>query len=488
MDIRSLYFGKASAENEVATDPDRFLLTYLDRWNVPDQIDTQGKFLVLGPKGSGKSAAANYVGLTWSKKFGDHAVFRTTVDFDELNRTQSPLYSLDKKLVSQEVTALTDSAWKLFIGIRILESLAQDNACNLGRDPQLLRLLNDLKSAGLTSDDYPQVLRKVREKKGTFSIPKIVSGEVKSTETDSLSPGQLGDAIVGLVTNSSTPNRHILAIDGLDKAIGENDAYWRTLAALVRVGDVVTRRLRESGNNSVHLIIMCRTDVFRRISFADSAKIAADSGIHISWGAEMQNPREVALWEYVAQKAQVDPDELIATLPEFLKVGRGRGKNITSTQYVLQFTRYTPRDMSLLFTAVQGRVRHSGQVTAEQLRAGADSFATSYLLPEITSEAAGLLPSEVIGRLPRMLNSLPATVFDRDDLTKAMTEVQISDLVTPDDLGEYLFLQGAIGNFRPQVRYVQFYHRRDTYDFNPRGPWILHTGLAYALNIPFSGS
>jgi hypothetical protein len=113
----------------------------------------------------------------------------------------------------------------------------------------------------------------------TFSLPKILGGEAKSTETDSLSPGQLGDAIIDLVANSSTPNRHILAIDGLDKAIGENDAYWRTLAALVRVGDVVTRRLREAGNNGVHLIIMCRTDVFRRISFADSAKIAADSEV-----------------------------------------------------------------------------------------------------------------------------------------------------------------------------------------------------------------
>lgn len=142
--------------------------------------------------------------------------------------------------------------------------------------------------------------------------------------------------------------------------------------------------------------------------------------------------------------------------------------------------------MSLLFTAIQARARNSGRVSAEQLRAGAESFATSYLLPEITSEATGLLPSEAIAKLPRILNSLPATIFDHDDLANAMDEAQISGLVSADDLGEYLFLQGALGNYRPQVRYVQFYHRRDTYDFNPRGPWILHTGLAYALNIPFS--
>jgi hypothetical protein len=56
MDFTHMYFGKASAEREIASDRDRFLRTYLDRWNLPQQIRDHDKFLVLGPKGSGKSA------------------------------------------------------------------------------------------------------------------------------------------------------------------------------------------------------------------------------------------------------------------------------------------------------------------------------------------------------------------------------------------------------------------------------------------------
>jgi len=315
MDFTHLYFGKASAEREIASDRDRFLRTYLDRWNLPRQIRDHEKFLVLGPKGSGKSAASYYVELKWKQELGESAVFSNSVDFDELNRTQTPLYSLDKKLVSEEVSTLTDTAWKLFIGIRLLDSLIADQACSLGRDPQVLKFVENLRQAGLASDDYPQVLRRIRERKGSISVPiisSLVSGELASTESDSLSPVQLGDAILNLVEAAETKNVHLLSIDGLDKAIAEHEAYWRTLAALVRVGDTITRKLQLSRNRDIYIIIMCRSDVFRRIKFSDAPKIASDSGIQMEWGAEAQNPRDVLLWEYIGQKAETDLNHLLS--------------------------------------------------------------------------------------------------------------------------------------------------------------------------------
>jgi hypothetical protein len=67
-----------------------------------------------------------------------------------------------------------------------------------------------------------------------------------------------------------------------------------------------------------------------------------------------------------------------------------------------------------------------------------------------------------------------------------MGEAGIKGEISADNFGEYLFLQGAIGNYRQASGYVQFYHRRNTAGFDRRGPWMLHTGLAYALNIPFA--
>jgi hypothetical protein len=248
----------------------------------------------------------------------------------------------------------------LFIGIRLLDSLVADNACNLCRDSQVLKFIDDLRKTGLASDDYPQVLRRVRQRQGSISFPKFVSAEFGSTDSDSLSPGQLGDAVLKVVEGAETPNRHLLSIDGLDKAIGENDAYWRTLAALIRVGDSICRRLQLVTNQSVYILIMCRSDVFRRIRFSDAPKIASDSGVQMEWGTEAQKPLDVQLWDYIACKAQVDIDAMLSMLPEYIEV-RG-GNRIYTPKYLLEFTRYTPRDMSLLFTSIQRRLIPTGKL------------------------------------------------------------------------------------------------------------------------------
>jgi hypothetical protein len=482
IDVTRMYFGKAAAEREVSSNPERFLQTYLDRWNLIREIADHEKFLVLGPKGAGKSAAAYFVDLSWKRDFGESAVFSNSVDFDQLNRTQSPLSSINKKLVSEEVAALTDTAWKLFIGVRLLDSLISDNACDLSRDPQVLQLVDELRKAGLASDDYPQVLRKVRERKGTLKIP-IISIDQTVKESESVSVGQSGDAIIDLVAAARTPNRHLLAIDGLDKAIGENDAYWRTLAALIRVGDAICRKMILQNNRNVYLMIMCRSDVFRRVTFADSAKVAADSGIYMEWGAELQDPREPVLWDYLATKAQVEKQQIFDILPNHVRTGNHSRDTI---KYLLDFTRYTPRDMTELFKSIQRQALTYRPLSVDQVRAAADNFARNHLLNEIISESVGLVSGVVTSRLEQLINCLPSVTFTKDDLRRAMEESEISDHISGGDLGEYLFLQGAIGNYRPSRGYIQFYHRRNTAGFDSRGPWMLHTGLAYALNIPFS--
>jgi len=477
----SLYFGRAAAENEVHEDPERFLASYLDRYNLPQRVENHELFLLLGPKGSGKSASAWFVALTWERSLGQHALFHKYVDFDELNRTETPLASLDKKLVSADIAYLTDSAWRLFIGIRLLESLADDPLSGVNVDGRAQKLLAGLRDAGLASNDYPKVLRRVREKRGIAGLGSYLGASATSTETDSLSAAQIAEAVMKLVADDQTPNRHLLSIDGLDKAITQNDAYWQTLAALIRVGDQINRQLARTRH--AYVMIMCRSDVFRRVAFADGPKIAADSSETIEWAAEASKPQDVELWAYVAKKANITTGELFAYLPRAVRVGDSGG--IATDEYMLQFTRYTPRDMSVLFRQLQ-RTGGNEVIQGSTVRSAADQFARKHLLQEILAEATGLLPQSVIDRIPSVLSSLKHT-FSRERFEKAIADAGIADKITASELGEYLFLQGAIGNYRPDEGYVQFYHRRDAYTYSARGPWILHTGLTYALNVPWSG-
>ncbi|WP_426724914.1 P-loop ATPase, Sll1717 family [Curtobacterium flaccumfaciens] len=480
-DFQTLYFGRASAENEVHEDEDRFLRTYLDRYSLPARVASHEIFLLLGPKGSGKSASAWFVALTWKQELAPQVLYHKYVDFDELNRTETPLSSLDKKLVSADVAFLTDSAWRLFLGVRLLESLAQDSESTVANDPSALRLLDQLREAGLASDDYPNVLRRVRERKIFAGISSTLGETRVEVDTGVLSAGQIGDAIVRLVMNDKTPNRHLLSIDGLDKAITQNDAYWQTLAALIRVADQINRRLARTTH--AYVMVMCRSDVFRRVAFADGPKIAADSSETIEWGAEAARPREVELWNYLARKSGLSEGELFRYLPRSVKVGEQGA--VSTDRYILDFTRYTPRDMSVLFRQLQ-KTSASAPIQGAEVRKAADQFASTHLLQEILAEANGLLPPLVIDRIPNVLTGLRRT-FNKQQFDAAIRSAGIEEFTDSQRLGEYLFLQGALGNYRPDVQYVQFYHRRDAYTFSARGPWILHTGLAYALNLPWSG-
>ncbi|WP_157987630.1 P-loop ATPase, Sll1717 family [Jiangella endophytica] len=481
--FRSLYFGLAAAENEVAKDPERFRRTYFDRWSLAEKVADHERFLILGPKGAGKSAAAAFVSLKWEAQLGEPSIFAKHVDFDELNRTQSPLTSLDHKLVSGEMNSMTDAAWKLFLSVRLLESLLSDPASSISRDPQAIRLLSDLQEAGLASDDYPKVLRRVRERRALIRVPFGEFGR-SSSDTETLSPGQVGDAVLRLILQATTPNRHLLAIDGLDKAISENPAYWQTLAALVRVADTLRREASKISQCHIYVMVMCRSDVFRHTQFADAPKIAADGAVHIEWHAEAADPREVLLWEYLARKAEVDADFLLACLPRSVRVGK-QGGAVEALRYVLEFTRYTPRDISQLFNTLQ-EVAGGHQLSGRFVRAAADRFASNHFLSELIAEAVGLLPSRVVASLDGVLGSLPARKFDLNDLEAGINEEGLADVISARELGEYLFLQGAIGNYDQSSGYVQFYHRRDTYKFKRRGSYILHNAVVYALNVPWN--
>jgi hypothetical protein len=489
LNFRDLYFGLASAEAEAAAQPERFLQTYYDRWNLVGAFDAKQYFLVVGPKGSGKTAVNEFTRLRLIERFGPEKVFALTLNLDEVSPGLSPLSTISQKLVSDQAVGTTDTAWRLFLAVRLFELLMRDQGSSLNSDPQSVKLASQLGAAGLMGTDFPTVLRRVRENKTSVSLKGFVSGESTSQATDEVPVTQLGEAILRLVLEAQTDAHFVLAVDGLDRIISTNRAYWLTLAALLRVSDDLHRRLLSAASD-IRLLVMCRSDVFRRIIFADSDKIAGDAAIFVDWGASETNPFQSPLWNYLCSKAQISVADLFKMLPSHVPVGlrnrRDAPQQIPIAEFLLQSTRATPREMTMLMRRLQEQVLDGGPVTPQRARRAVDNFASRDLLTTVTAEATGLLSAELGESLGQILSAFPAARgLLPADVASAVSKVGLDRALTT-EFCEFLFLAGLLGNFDPVTGYVQFYHRRDTYLFKREGPWILHRGIVYAFNIPFT--
>jgi len=486
--FEKLYFGMASAESEVRTPEgaSNFFRTFYDRWNLQAKIEKRSFFLIVGPKGVGKSAINEYIRLYLIDRHGESSVFSKTLNLDEVSFGRSPLSDLSSKLVSSSNTLITEEAWRLFIGLRLFDLLFEDQSCIIGRDPQAIKLRDDLRRAGLASSDYPTVLRRLREGKIVFGI-KSIGGEGSTKATDEVQITQLSEALFQLIRTAETPNHFMLSIDGLDRIISQNSYYWLTLAALLKVAEEFHLKLVRSVAD-VRLYVMCRSDVLRRIRFADADKVVGDATLFVDWSAQQTVVRDSPLWDYLAAKASIRVDKLLSYFPDQITVGMrsGRPRHIPALDYIFQFTRSTPREMSMLMKQIQERVPNSGYVTSDRIRAAADEFASRGLLTIITAESTGILQDQLGDRLGEILSAMPFSQnIGRAELAGAVVSAGLDQSLV-DELAEFMFMAGILGNYTPETNYVQFYHRRDTYTFKRNGPWSLHVGLTYAFNIPFT--
>lgn len=114
-DYSDLYFGMSDSRNEVNENRDEFIRSYVDLNGILEEILNGGKFLVLGPKGTGKSALAWY--LLATQLSGQHL---TSVQ----DASSLPLAEVPRLQTGQPVgPERTVVAWKFILLCNYLELL-----------------------------------------------------------------------------------------------------------------------------------------------------------------------------------------------------------------------------------------------------------------------------------------------------------------------------------------------------------------------------
>lgn len=149
---KDLYFGMSDSKNEAFEDPDSFVKSYVDLNNASGALLSGSKFLVLGPKGTEKSALAWF--LQASQRPGSH----TTLVRDA---SALPLAEVPRLQTGQaEGPERTVTAWKFILLCNYLELLLSADDCRFQRLREVNRVARLLRNYGFMGDASGRALLK----------------------------------------------------------------------------------------------------------------------------------------------------------------------------------------------------------------------------------------------------------------------------------------------------------------------------------------
>ena len=485
---RDLYFGKSDSRNEVSEDEEEFVKSYVDLKDASKLVLGGRIFLVLGPKGTGKSALGWYLRTTESQ--GTHlALLRdaSSLPLDEIPRLQTGQNAGPERTVV---------AWKFILLCNYLELILRDQGCSLRSNAEVMRVTKALRKYGLTSDTSGRALLKISDSTVSIPIPKL--GNIYKRESKSnLNIYNLLPYMEDWVSSAQSETRHILLLDGLDSIFLNDAKYDESLASLVQAAYEINQTLQLNRATGTVLLLL-RNDVFSRIalSLPDSQKMRDDLAFELDWrvlsgSAGVNAPLMQLVNTKAARALGMEKVEVLGYFPPRITLGArtGNSRSMPTLQYLLNMTRHTPRDLLRLFEEIR-KIEESGiyppcgsTLSEEVIREGVIQYSAKYFVGAIMNEFAGnKVGVESATNAMTALKSINKQVFDKSDFTSALEEAGGAALET-DKLLTLLFYAGAIGNYiqRPERdSYLQFYHRREDSQIYLRGKFILHNALIHA--------
>lgn len=488
---RDLYFGMSDSRNEVIENKETFMRSYVDLNDATDLILHGRKFLVLGPKGTGKSALAWY--LEASEVNGTHLA--SVRDASSLPLAEVPRLQTGQAAGPERTVV----AWKFILLCNYLELLLRDHKCSLRRNTEVIRVSKLLRNFGFMGDASGRALIKASNTTVTVPIPKL-GNMYKRESKPHLNIYNLIPYLETWVSTAKAEKRHVLMVDGLDSIYLNDAQYDESLSSLVQAAYSLNQKLREQRATG-SVVLLLRNDVFSRISLSlpDSQKMRDDLSFDLDWRVlsgpgGVRAPLVKLANRKAAQVLGVDSVDVLSYFPDQIEVGRrgGAPRGIPTFQYLLNMTRHTPRDLLRLFEEIRkveaSDLHGEGNEILEfdVIHEGVLQYSTKYFVGAISNEFAGHQGGpESAAAAIAALKSLRKQHFDADEFRRALDELGQAASSETNQLLKLLFFAGAIGNYvaHRDESYMQFYHRRDDSEIYLKGKFVLHHALIHAWGM-----
>jgi len=478
--FKDIEFGMAAAENECAYKPDLLIDGFLDAYGYINDLINGYKFLVLGPKGSGKSAIGYKIELLSDNK----ELFVQTCSLEDF-----PYNSFSGLIPGGEAPEIKyPSHWELLLLIALSQSFLRDKECISTGNVDIKRLATQFRDLGIISGKsiLSDIVKTTTKNEFKIELPKILTyAHSSEKQMDNTNIKQLLSSLQEAVFSIKNSAKHFIIIDGLDRVLTKREGQYKSLTALIYEADQINNKFRKNGVKA-KVILLCRSDLFEKLSGPDLNKIKRDMGLTLNWYQTTKDIKKTNLVKLLNLRAKnsldlPEIDIFEAFMPEYVTTGK------PTTKHIFDFTRRTPRDIIQLLNEIQKQTKGTTP-KIEDIEDGLDSYSKEHFTKEIRDELAGYLEYWEIELSFKLLGKLSSYRFTYQMLDKKKNgDDEFKDL----DLKKILRLLyecGAIGFVRmksSQSKIIWKFLANEYVTFNPDkdDDMVIHRGLRGALDL-----
>lgn len=271
-------FGDGSAED------DDSVLSYFLKTDAVEEIEVGKRFVVIGRKGSGKTALVKYFSQSHKSYISESPSLR---DYPW------NLHASRKNLGASDIESYV-SSWRFLIAVKANSALIAKKGVKLQTDSQLAAREFLTSNYGVVVPNLRDILaiKKVKITKRIIA-PRFAGISVGSIELEG-KDGVSADLDVltdALLLNAATICGQIgvdyasLHFDELDQGLSRLDDNHKQMITGLILASRSIRTTKEIGHK-IRPVCYVRTDIWDEISFSDKNKISQSSAVNLEWDSD----------------------------------------------------------------------------------------------------------------------------------------------------------------------------------------------------------
>lgn len=440
-------------EFKVSAESDQDLMRYFVKTPLLDKILNQGRWIIIGRKGTGKTAVYEY--LRQAIKEDINGFSTIPLSFREY---PWPIQKLYREGMEAEITAYQRS-WRYIIFAKCLASLIATTEATSKLPPDLLQAKKILTT--LYGSPNPGVLDIIKSKLfrlKSISLPGVEAGDTELSlggiefedvaEDEALkrklraNAFQLQEYFEKAYRAHTANTKQLVIIDQLDEnwLEGEIDEYSKILVNLLLCAQSINNDSGLAGKLKVLLFL--RADIYETLRFNDKNKIYQDGATEIKWNYDsIDQMITERIQKYAPATTKLDLSEKTGSIFQSKTVRHGA----TPLKHMLRRSFYRPRDVIVYLN----KIREAHDPASENLYSSKDLYTaekmvSSSMYDELIDEWATQKPD--FEAYLMTLQNIGYEIFTRDQFAEKF--IQTKPGASESDINEvlrFLFANSIIG-------------------------------------------